>query len=76
MKMTERQYLKQCDDNEAEFNKQYESDMERLDNYINDAYEHIEIAITELWNKRDMFSSCMERKDFDALIVEKFKELL
>ena len=69
-------YLGECDANEAHFNEEYEADMERLDEYINDAFEHLEQAQSVLWHKRNVFSSCMNKADFDNLIIEKIKEML
>ena len=69
-------YLYECDINQAAFEEEYQADMERLDEYINDAFEHLEQAQSVLFFKRDIFSSCMNKADFDNLIIEKIKEML
>ncbi|MFA5040039.1 MAG: hypothetical protein WC464_00195 [Bdellovibrionales bacterium] len=74
MKLNE--YLSQCDKNEERFQAEYDADMESLDEYINDAYAILEQAQSVLFFKRDIFSSCMDKADFDNLIIEKIKELL
>lgn len=74
--MTEREYLTQCDKNEERFQAEYDADMESLDEYINDAYAILEQAQSVLFFKRDVFSSCMNKADFDELIISKIKELL
>jgi len=69
-------YLCECEENEARFQQEYNADMARLEEYINDAYEHLEQAQSVLFFKRDVFSSCMNKADFDNLIIEKIKEML
>lgn len=74
--MNEREYLSQCDKNEERFQAEYDADMESLDEYINDAYAILEQVQSVLFFKRDIFSSCMDKAEFDNLIIEKIKELL
>lgn len=69
-------YLDQCDSNQKAFDEEYQADMDRLDEYINDAFEHLEQAQSLLFFKHDTFSSAMNKAEFDELIIEKLKELL
>lgn len=74
--MHEREYLSQCDKNEERFQVEYDADMESLDQYINDAYAILEQAQSVLFFKRDIFSSCMDKAEFDNLVISKIRELL
>lgn len=74
--MTERDYYCTQDKERAEYDLQYEADMQALDEYINDAYTILEQAQSVLFFKRNVFSKSMNKKEFDDLIIEKIKELL
>ena len=65
-----------AEESQEMFGREYESDMVKLDEYIDEAYTHIEKATEELWMKHDTFSACMDREAFNALILEKLKELM
>lgn len=62
--------------NEDELQQEYDAEMEKLDQYINDAFEHLEQAQSELFLKRNVFSAYMSKAEFDELILSKIKEML
>lgn len=60
------------DEQQEEFDKH----LEKLDEYLNDAFEHIEKAQSDLFLQSNVFSDCIGLEQFNEMLIERLKVMM
>jgi len=74
--MTLGQYERLVESAELEYQKEYEQDIEILNDYINDALHILEQAKERLFFSKDILSYSMELQEFNDYILKELKDML
>jgi len=70
------EYNRQCEENEAYFQKEFIADELRIEEAINDAGAILNTLVETVYLKRDFFSDTMTLEEFRQMLLTKIEETI